>query len=798
MNRRRFCASLLLCLMLLSVAACEGKAEKEAKYIGRGNALFEKKDYEKAKLEYKNALRIDPTGAEPYYRLALTDEALGDLRNAFAGFMKAEQQQADYVPALLKIAQYMMAAEQYPEAQNRLDKVFAKDPGNAEAFALQAALDLRLQKYDETEKKARLALEKDPANLTAFSVLTGLYEAQNKPAEAVATIEEGVKKNPQSLAMLILKAMVYEKTGNIDKVTEAFQSIFKLEPNKPAFRSNLAQIYQKAGLADRAEATLRAGVAAMPKNNEMKRRLVDFLDDTKGIEAAEGEIRAAMKADPSNEAYMFWLADLSIKHKDIDRAIALLEQMVAKDDESLPDALNARTSLARIHLIRGDKALAEKLIATVLEKDPNNPTALLLRAQLAYENGDYQSAISNLRSIVRDHPQSTPALRLLAEALLTQGYTDLAIDTLRQLIDAAPTDVVAQVRLAQLMNVKGNTAQAMSLLETVNKARPDFAIGWENTARVALSAQKWEEAQAAIASLEKIEGQKETALFLQAQMESATGKPDEALAHLKDVVRADPASPLAEHALSALVDLAFKQNSLPDALSFMAGLSPQTPFLLTLKGECALKIGQKDEAIAALDQALAQNPALQAPYLDRAKLYLASGDTEKALALLDRASLADPADLRAPLMKADILSLNPSRIKDAIALYAYILDRSPKTDAAANNMAQLIADYQSDDKDAMEKARVAAERFISSSNPFLLDTLAWVYFKSGNVDQAQTIMQRIEAFGDKLPPQIQYHRGALLLKQGRKNEAKAALEKATQKVAPYPGLEEARKLLKDL
>ena len=43
--------------------------EKETKYLRRGNTLFQQGEYEKARLEYKNAARIMPTDAEVDYRM---------------------------------------------------------------------------------------------------------------------------------------------------------------------------------------------------------------------------------------------------------------------------------------------------------------------------------------------------------------------------------------------------------------------------------------------------------------------------------------------------------------------------------------------------------------------------------------------------------------------------------------------------------------------------------------------------------------------------------------------------------
>ena len=147
-------------------------------------------------------------------------------------------------------------------------------------------------------------------------------------------------------------------------------------------------------------------------------------------------------------------------------------------------------------------------------------------------------------------------------------------------------------------------------------------------------------------------------------------------------------------------------------------------------------------------------------------------------------------------MEAGLLGDN-GHYQDAIALYDDLLARNPALDIAANNLAEMTADYQSNDSVALEKARQTAERFAGSNNPLLLDTLAWVYFRQGNTQLAQTIMERALTLGTQLPPQMHYHYAAILVKSGKSGLAKAELQQALAGNEPYAGIEEAKKMLSE-
>ena len=59
-----FLKSLVLMLAASLLIACGGKEERKAKYLERGKAYFEEQNFDKARVEFKNVLQIDPKTAE--------------------------------------------------------------------------------------------------------------------------------------------------------------------------------------------------------------------------------------------------------------------------------------------------------------------------------------------------------------------------------------------------------------------------------------------------------------------------------------------------------------------------------------------------------------------------------------------------------------------------------------------------------------------------------------------------------------------------------------------------------------
>jgi tetratricopeptide (TPR) repeat protein len=780
----------------LMLAGCSNPEQRAARYIQRGNELFAQGQFEKARIEYKNAARLKPTDPEVAYRMGTVEEAENNFRGAFLDYTHAEEQNAHFHPALLKLAQYYMVADQYEQAQKRIGIILTETPDDPDAHAVQGGILARQKDFTGAEKEARIALAKNPSDVLGFSVLAGIYLDQNESDRALATLEDGIAHNPKELSLMLLRAGIYEKAGDLPNTAKAYDAIFKIAPSEAGYRVKLADIYLRAGKVDEAEAALRAGIALDPNNWDLRRELVMFLGDRHGIDAAEKEIRSLMQSNPGKVELDEWLVDLYVSHDDIPRALAFINQRIA-DHGFDKQGLYARTALARIDYIQGNRDAAAKLAALVLENDPNNLDALFIKAHLESDDGEYQSAVSDLRSIIRDRPKAKEALRQLSETLMLQGHPDLAIDTLNQLADMDPLDRSVRVRLAQMYNANGDQQRAMDLLFLVTKEDPKYAVGWESTARVALDMKDWQTADTAIRTLDALEGQHMLATFLRAQLLTRTGKGQDAIADYTQVIAAEPNTILAQAAIAALVDDYHTLGRLPDAVHYLESLKSSDPFIEAALGGCYMNMGKNAQAAEAFDAAIAGHSPHAEPYLDRARLFLANRQPDQAIDILKQATAAMPGDIRPALMQGEIYSAL-GRYKEAVAIYDGLLTRDPELDIAANNLAEIVADYEYEDSGALEKARQVAERFVASANPLHLDTLAWIYYRQGNNQQAQVIMERAIATKAKLPPEVHYHYGAILVKADKPQAAKAELKQATVEGANYPGLDEARKLLAGL
>ncbi len=130
---------LLLCALFF-IVSCDNAETRYQKYMDRGNSYYEAGDFERARVEYRNAAKIMPDSAEALYKIGLVEEADGHLKKAATTFIMAEQQNPEFIPVLEKLAGLFFWARQDEQAQKRVDMLLKLDPENANGHAINGSL----------------------------------------------------------------------------------------------------------------------------------------------------------------------------------------------------------------------------------------------------------------------------------------------------------------------------------------------------------------------------------------------------------------------------------------------------------------------------------------------------------------------------------------------------------------------------------------------------------------------------------------------------------------------------------
>jgi tetratricopeptide (TPR) repeat protein len=468
---------------------------------------------------------------------------------------------------------------------------------------------------------------------------------------------------------------------------------------------------------------------------------------------------------------------------------------IIKDDNTGPNGLIARNSLASIYLQANQRDAAAPLLEEVLKKNPHDNEALIGRANLSLSRGNADAAIADLRAVQRDQPNSIPLQRGLARAYLQNDDPTLAEETLRAAVQSSPTDSDVRLDLAQLLARTGRGDQALLMLEKLAAEQPGNLAALEALFRVQIARKDFTGARQSAGLVQTAKPELPAGNYMSGLAELADGKLDAARVAFE---RAVAISPDAIEPVAELVRLDLAQLHPDKAIARLDRVIeqfPDNPRVRHLKGEVLANLKRTDAALMNFREAIARSPNWTVPYQSMAAAESAAGRNEDSIKTLQEGLKVSNG---APLLVVDLAGLYErlGRVDEAIAQYEGLLKRDPQLTVAANNLAMLLVSYRTD-KSSLDRARSLAERFASSRNSAFVDTWGWVLYKrSENTDAISALQKAV----DKSPqlPVLRYHLAMAQLKSGARDSARTSLEQALNPGATFAGSEEAKKTLDDL
>jgi tetratricopeptide (TPR) repeat protein len=785
----------ILLLGLAVVSACGGAQARKAKHMEKGQTFLASGNFQKARVEFQNALQIAPADAEARFENGVVDEKLGKVREAAQFYQGAIDVNPDHAGARANLARLYLFSGAPDRALDLIGAAILKHPDDAELLTIRAAG--RLQKKDAAgaQADAERAVGLAPNNEDAVAVLAGLYTSAGHGDQARSLLENSVRAIPDTVDLRLALAQIYAGEGNQAKTEAMLLELARLRPKEISHRIRLAQFYVRANQVDAGERSLRRAIEELPAENELKLALVDLLASRRSPAAAEQELQALVAADAKNDDMKFALAGFYEANHQPEKAEVIYQGVI--DGGKLSAAgLSARDRLAALRIQRKDVPGALKLIGEVLARSPRDDDALLLRGEISLANRDPRSAIADLRAVLRDQPNAVGVLRTLARAHMANGEPAIAEETLRSAMEANPKDMALRLQFAQLLAQLGKADQAKPIVAELVKQKPDNLDALDAEYRISMQTKDLITAKSAADSIVALRP-KLAIGYLYEGMIAETGKRnDEALQFYANAVdmQPDTAEPL-----EAQIRLLVNSKRIAEALKRLddlAARSPDNSFALNMKGTLLLANRRATEAQQAFKQAIARTPKWWMPYRGLAKAQLASKENPAVAmeTLRNGESVVDQSDALGEELAALLEQLG--RPDEAIAEYEKIIQRYPGSEVAANNLAMLLATYKKDST-SLDRAKALSARFADSANPFFLDTYGWVLFKRGDAAASVPVLIRVV---EKAPDQAiaRYHLGMAQSQAGDHSDARDNLMRAVNSGTRFSGLDEAKATLDKL
>jgi len=852
-------------LLALAIGAvlggCSDPIERKAQFLKSGQDYLASKDYDKAEIEFKNVLQIDPKDPEAYYHMGLLEEQKQNIRRAFGLFSKALEYNPDHFETKVKLARYYIGFD-LEKALEINNEVLIQQPDNTDALINKALILTKQNDVESATQELRDLLTKKPSSVEATLALSAIYALNKNHGELKSLLIRSIDSNPDAVSLRKALAKVYYQEKKYSGTEQQLEKIIELATDEIAHRLALAQFYVVRKQPDKAEKVLRDAIAADPQDQKKYAYLVEFLSKQYSGERAVGELKTIIKEQPTFELLKFDLAKRHLSKQQFAEADAIYSKLI---DEQGQDRIGfqARQAYAKSLLAQGNQEKALGLLDEILEEKPKDNDALLLKGKVALKKGDATEAVSLFRQVLRDQPNNANVHQLLANALNRTGSPDVAREHMEKAVALDPKNITRRIQLAGLLGKTGKHKQALDLLDVALKETPDDLnilkakssiqavqgdkTGMENTLNT-IRERHPELAQADFKLGQLFFSEKQYTKAAAAYRTALDKQPDyvEALAGLLDVYQAQDTPNKSEKELKLFLGKYPKnavangmlgayhltQKQYPDAIKTLElALQEQPGFsnAMSMLVNAHQQQGTLDQVMAYLNKKIAENSDHPIAYSYLGKIYISQKKLKLAEKALIEAKRIVPKNPTIYKSLADLYWIEKNREK-AIAALKEGIAAMPNNTAlqmelgmvyiASKDFQQAIAIYENvvktnpkqiwaknnlaallsdhmPDAQSLNKAYELALSLKDINHPTMQDTLGWVYYKLDDADQSIPLLEKA-AKGAPKSSSIQYHLAMAFHKKGENEKAKLHLSKALDLKESFPEVEKAKELFERL
>ena len=520
---------------------------------------------------------------------------------------------------------------------------------------------------------------------------------------------------------------------------------------------------------DAAIAYYEQALGLSPKEAPILSALADAKLENDEVSTAIYYAEKARNAAPGNISYHRQLARLHREAGQHEEAIQSYQRLL----DRFPSKIDARMHLAEVQVEAQRPEAAIETYESVLEADQASPQLHVALLRLYRQTGDVDGVESSLTALMRLRPEDQLYPHLLGRFYVENGRTGDAISLYEELLTKYPGSVNVIMRLASLYRSEGQTSKADKLLEQfVNDvgATPD-----QLAAR----------ARSLINNGEPTDPSSDSERFATAE---------------QLLQRALEKEPNHTEALMLLGDVKYNAADYAQAAEFLERAlqqNPRSPSRWTRASAAYLRAGQADRALNLADEGLLLFPG-QAPLIRvSAYAHMQTGRNATAISRFQDAlqQADDTPQLRSQINSAlGLLHARLQQFSKSDAAYARALDADPENADAANNYAFSLADRDVHLDRALSLAKRAVR--IDSTNAAYLDTLGWIYFKRGNLSEAESILQQALDTGDASAA-VYEHYGDVSEALGRTETARQYWEQALKRAPEQDRVQEKLNALQD-
>jgi tetratricopeptide (TPR) repeat protein len=413
---------------------------------------------------------IDRACSTFYFLWGRHAELLLRFEEALEFYQKALicDEHADYISE--KIPILLLRLERTNETEAWLADYLQANPDKTGMRMLYAKVLLKQKKNAEAMREYQLISERHPDDVAILLLLSEMYIAAHQPERAEPLLNRIFDKDANSYLGHILMARLRQAVGNTDAAVEHYQKALKRNWSSD-LEMELGELYIKAERYNEAVRLYRGLIERDGQNEGARVALVHVYLLQKNDSQAIAELNQLKTITEQPQRVDLTIARLYAKQKQYDRAIAIVEKILVKED--LPEA---RYFLAVLQIQKGRLAKALKQVRLIKPSAPEYADAFILEIRILREQDKSEEAKLLLQEQIQaGRLRNSEHYIMLAALYQMEGRDDLSKSTLLQGIAVFPNDENLLYEYGLLLESDGDHDAALAVMQKIIEIKPDHA-----------------------------------------------------------------------------------------------------------------------------------------------------------------------------------------------------------------------------------------------------------------------------------------------------------------------------------
>lgn len=529
--------------------------------------------------------------------------AKGDLARARDAALAELQSAPGSVEGYDLLGIIYMQQRDYDAALKAFEHALSLNPRSAATHNNLANCYAQQQKMDLAEKEYRTSLKIDPSNQGANYNLGVILLANKQPEAAIAYLRKVV---PPDLPTAVNLIRAYLRAHHIETGLEFARQNSKKGGNDASWHYALGKMLAEENQFEAAEHELELADGLRPENYDILLNQGMASLHCKHYEKAESALNRALLTKPDSvEA----LETLGRVYFDQNRLIDALEVLV-KARKLAPGHTDVIFLMARISMLESYDEDAIPLLEEGIKIAPRNPALHAALGECYFQTGKTDKALAEFEDLRQIDATATP-YAFLSFCYRYLGRFEEANKASLEGLKIDPHNLACLFNLGAVLNKQGNQAEAEKYLAEALKTNPDFDEALLELAGLKMAMKKYEEAIPLLRHAMEVSRDPGPAYYKLATVERNLHRAEDAQRDLKIFQTLSKSPNRVPIPYQNLFEFASRRESLSPKARLELDLktlqeeikrSPSDPQDLYMLAETQMRLGHRDEAMAALGQ----------------------------------------------------------------------------------------------------------------------------------------------------------------------------------------------------